>query len=442
LTDLIEDKIDPADFFEENWRTDGMKRLLKESYEFFALLKKHQASLPGARFLRLIGVLLLMTPCTVNCLGQQEHSRESQRQAAFAFEQEGKVAEAEAVWRSLLSSQPNNSEAYAHLGFLEARQENYKEAIALYRKALSLNPRMPHLCFDLALSLFKSGDMRAAIQVFEPLLRTEPNSPEALRLVPLIGLAHYNLGDYAASVPYLEQAAAADPGNLPFRSMLAQSCLRLRDYRCVLDVYREMLTINPDSAEADMLADEANDKIKNDSDALAGFQAVVKADPAIPNAHFSFGYLLWRGLNYGEAENEFRSELANTPEHSLALAYLGDAEMRLDRSGEAVPYLEHAVRIRPSIAIAHLDLGIIYDGQGRKDDALRELQTAERLSPDDPSIHYRLGRFYKTTDRIAEAKAEFDITRNLQQAKAQSFQEQMRQVEPMPDGQNADIGPK
>ena len=36
LTDLAEDKINPADFFEENYRTDGMKRLLKEAFRRFA----------------------------------------------------------------------------------------------------------------------------------------------------------------------------------------------------------------------------------------------------------------------------------------------------------------------------------------------------------------------------------------------------------------------
>lgn len=35
LTDLIEGKIDPKGFFEENWRTDGMKRLLKEAFRRF-----------------------------------------------------------------------------------------------------------------------------------------------------------------------------------------------------------------------------------------------------------------------------------------------------------------------------------------------------------------------------------------------------------------------
>jgi len=35
LTDLIDGKIDPKEFFEENWRTEGMKRLLKEAFRRF-----------------------------------------------------------------------------------------------------------------------------------------------------------------------------------------------------------------------------------------------------------------------------------------------------------------------------------------------------------------------------------------------------------------------
>ena len=181
---------------------------------------------------RLIGVLLLVTACTVSCPGQQAPAPESQRQSAIAFEHGGKVAEAEAGWKSLLSSQPNDSEAYAHLGLLEARQEHYKEAIVFYRKALSLNPKMPNLRLNLGLSLYKSGDFRRAIGEFEPLLNTESkSSPERLRLVTLIGLAHYGLGEYATAVPFLKESTAGDPENIQFRLMLAHSCLWSKHYQ-------------------------------------------------------------------------------------------------------------------------------------------------------------------------------------------------------------------
>jgi len=397
----------------------------------------------SAAFLKFVGASALSPLLMVSVLGQPAPSRESQRQAALALEQAGKTDEAEAAWRSLLIGQPNSAEAYAHLGLLEARQEHYKQAIASYRKALSINPNIPGLRFNLGLSLFKSGEMRGAILVFEPLLKSEPgSSPEAMRLVTLIGLAHFGVGDYSASIPYLRQATAADPGNLPFRMMLAQSCLWSKQNQCVLDVYHEIMGINPDSAEADMLAGQAYDEMQKDGDALAQFQAAVKANPAFPNVHFGYGYLLWKGRRYDEAETEFRAEVANNPDHPLAFAYLGDTEMHLNDYDRAVPDLEHAVRTRPSLVIAHLDLGIIYESQGRNADALAELKTAETLSPNDSSIHYQLGRFYKSVGLKQKAKAEFDQTKDLLQSKAQTVQEQMHQIAPKPSGQDIELAPK
>jgi tetratricopeptide (TPR) repeat protein len=383
--------------------------------------------------LRTAGVSCLVMVFLISCLGQQTVLRQSGRQTALALEQEGRFAEAEAAWRSVLSRQPNDWEAYAHLGLLEARQEHYKEAIPLYRKALSLNPNVPNLHVNLGLSLFKAGDLKGAVSSFESALKSEPqSSPEELRLVTLIGLAHYGLGEYAAAIPYLRKAANADQGNLPLRMALAQSCLWSKQYQCVLDVYREILKINPDSAEADVLAGEAYDELKNDGGALQEFQAAVKADPKLPNVHFGYGYLFWKGQKLRQAEEQFRAELANDPDHSMSLAYLGDTEIKLNHPDQALPYLEHAIQIQPNLALAHLDLGIVYQGQGRKEDALRELQTAEKLSPDDPAVHWQLGRCYQSMGRRAEARTEFEKTQHLQNATEQSLREKMRQAEPQP----------
>ena len=153
-----------------------------------------------AKFVMFIGVFLLTTAPIAISMGQGVAASESQRRLALASEQEGKVAEAEAEWRSLLSSHPNNAEAYAHLGLLEARQEHYKEAIVLYHKALSLNPKMPGLLLNLGLSYFKSGASPGGNTYFCNLVekRAHKFPPEALRMVTLIGLAHYGMGEYAA----------------------------------------------------------------------------------------------------------------------------------------------------------------------------------------------------------------------------------------------------
>lgn len=374
----------------------------------------------------------------VPCIAQKPAMPESQRQVAIALEQENRIADAEAAWKSLLASSPNDAEAYAHLGLLEARQEHYPEAIAHYRKALALDPKMPSLRLNLGLSLFKSGDMKGTIQTFEPILKNLPtSSPEAMRLVTIIGLAHYGLGEYKEAVPFLKQAAEADPQNLQFKLIYAHSCLWSKQYQCVLDTYQEIITDNPNAAEAYMLAGEAYDELKDDTKALEQFQAAVKADPSTPNAHFANGYLLWRLLRFNEAEIQFRGELANNPEHALALTYLGDVEIHLQHSDQAAPYLEHAIHIDPSIALAHLDLGMIYETQGRKDEALREFQLSAKLEPNDENVHWRLGRLYLSMGRKEEGKAELEKTRNLQKVRDEPLVDKINRATPKPAGPNA-----
>jgi tetratricopeptide (TPR) repeat protein len=352
------------------------------------------------------------------------------RQTAFTLEQQGNNAEAETAWRAVLKDHPADSEAFAHLGFLEAKQEHYKDAVVFYRKALALNPAMAGLRLNLGLSQFKGGDLTDAIRTFEILLKSEPkSSPEALRLTTLIGLAHYGLGEYAAAIPYLKQATAADPQNLPFRLTLAQSCLSAKQYPCVLDVYHEIVSLNADSAEADMLAGEALDEMKDKDGATQQFRAAVKADPKMPNVHFGLGYLLWGLSQFDEAAKEFQAELNNNPKNPQALTYLADCEMKLGQPEAAPPLLKEAIHIEPKIELAHLDLGVIYSDAGRNDDALRELKLAEQINPADENVHWRLGRFYKSMGRNLESKAEFDKTRSLQKATDQSVLTKLHQAQ-------------
>jgi tetratricopeptide (TPR) repeat protein len=359
--------------------------------------------------------MLALTASTV--AAQSASALPNDRDAAFALEQQGKIAEAETVWRSILASHPNSAEACAHLGFLEARQEHYKQAILLYRKALALDPSMPGLRLNLGLALFKGGELKEAIQVFEPLLKSEPpSSPDAQRLTALIGIAQYGIGDYAAAVPYLKTATANDPQNLQFRLFLAHSCLSTRQFQCVLDTYHEILTLNAESAEADMLAGEAEDEMRNHAAAIEQFRAAVKADPREPNVHFGLGYLLWTQNQFEEAAREFEAELVNVPANAQALAFLADSYMQLNRSDEALPLIQKAIKIDPNLARAHLDLGILYADAGHREEAIREFKTAARLSPDDPNPHWRLARLYQSMGNKTEADVEFQKTSSLHKA--------------------------
>jgi tetratricopeptide (TPR) repeat protein len=333
-----------------------------------------------------------------------------QRQAAISLEEQGKTSEAEAAWQAISKKDSANPEPFAHLGLLEARQEHYSEAIRMYRKAYALAPRMPGLLLNLGLSLFKNGDYREAIEIFEPMQKAEPGDQ---RLNVLLGMSHYGLAHYAAASPYLKRAADEDPKNLTLLLTLTHSCLRSENYPCVLDTFHQIVALNAQSAEADMVVGEALDQMKDRAGAIREFQAAVEANPREPNVHFGLGYLLWTNGDYPEAAKEFQAELGNDPQHLQAMLYLADAQLQMSQMDEAAPLLEKLVKLSPDNAMAHLDLGIVYADQGRKPEALAELKQSIHLAPHNVNAHWRLGRLYRSMGMTAEAKAEFDTASSL-----------------------------
>jgi tetratricopeptide (TPR) repeat protein len=389
------------------------------------------------RILHLAVAVMTMLPTAEIRAVQTAEAADDERPIAIAREQQGDFAGAETAWHAILKVHPESAEPYAHLGFLEAKQERYKQAVPLYRKAFALDPTMPGLRLNLGLSLFKSGAMNDTIQTLTPLLKnSSPSSSEAQRLNILIGMSHYGLGEYETAIPYLKEAATHDTRSLWLRLALAQSCLASKQFPCVLDVYREVLALNAESAEADMLAGEALDEMRDHAGAIQQFRAAVKADPKMPNVHFALGYVLWTQNQIEEAAKEFDVELVNTPDHPQALVYLADVDIKLSNTASALVLLEKAVRVDPKIALGHLDLGIVYAGLGRRTEALREMKVAEEQNPNDQNVHWRLGRFYQEEGKKAEAKAEFDKTRNLQKSSDETVFRKLKEAQAK--GQPAD----
>lgn len=363
----------------------------------------------------------------------------AQRQQALELQQQGKIPEAEAAWRAYLKTHPSNPEPYAQLGILEARQGHYKDAIPLYRKALALDPRVPSLRLNLGLALFKDGQLKQSIPEFTELLKAAPaDSADAQRLNILIGMAHYGEAQYADAVPYLKTAAAHDPSSLPLRLTLAHSCLWSRQFQCVMDVYRQILDLNAESAEAYMLAGEALDGMKDDAGAVAQFRAAEAANPKEPGVHFGLGYLLWAHKHYPDAAVEFEAELANDPGYTQATLYLGDCDLQLNKPAEARPLLEKAIAADPTLWRGHLDLGILDAEAGNNQAALRELEISAKQNPDDVNVHWRLGRLYRAMGRTEDARAEMEKASKLnKQADEALFQKIANGRQHPPDGQTA-----
>ena len=235
-------------------------------------------------------------------------------------------------------------------------------------------------------------------------------------------MSHYGLGDYLVAIPYLERGAEQEPQSLPLRLALANCCLWSRQFACVTKTYKEILLLNPASAEAEMVVGEALDETGDDVGAIEHFRAAAIADPKEPNVHYGLGYLLWTQNHYTEAAAEFALELANNPEHIQSHVYLGDCYVELSRFSDAEGQLHEALRLDPRSEIAHRDLGIVEANAGDLSEAETELRHAISLDRSDTGAHYRLARVLKSLGRQEESKAEFKIVGDTKQQRSALMQ--------------------
>jgi len=264
-------------------------------------------------------------------------------------------------------------------------------------------------------------------------LKRHPQPQEANRLTILAGMAHYGAHAYAAAIPYLKTAADVDKTNLSLRLTLAHCYLWTRQMDEALAVYKEILAINPESAEADMIAGEALDEKGDNAGAVQQFRAAVKANPKEPNVHFGLGYLLWTQKQYDEAVPEFLAELANDPENGQAMIYLGDTYVQQGKFAEARELLGKVEGTQGQVGLLHLDLGIVKMEGGDKEGAVAELNRAVTLDPDNVTAHFRLGRLLQAEGKKEEAKAEFAKASSLNKKETEGLYKRISEASAQAD---------
>lgn len=145
-------------------------------------------------------------------LKQNPGHRNAHYYVALIYATQEKFTDAEAEIREALDIDPDYPEALNFLGQLLVKQGKRQEAIRAFRKAASsplyATPDVANYQMGLALEL--EGDMQAAKDAFEEVLKVvPPNVPPALVYLEL-GRVHYRLGEDAKAREALARAVSLD----------------------------------------------------------------------------------------------------------------------------------------------------------------------------------------------------------------------------------------
>jgi len=173
-----------------------------------------------------------------------------------------------------------------------------------------------------------------------------------------------------------------------------------------------LLAVAPDSYHVHQLLGQLYVDREEDEKALAEYLAVAAARPNLPDVHFWLGHLYWKHGDADHAFAELTRQLEIDPGHPEANGELGAVLVAKDRTAEAIPHLELAIRSKPDLWPAYQQLGQAYATQ--KDYARAEEILKRDLAHDhDGGAHYQLALVMRAEGKTAEATKLFAQVRAI-----------------------------
>lgn len=301
------------------------------------------------------------------------------------------------------------SELRANLGAALAHEGRFDEAIAEYHKALSSAPDNEQIRMNLALAYYKKGDLENARSEFEEVRKSEPTNTQ---LAILLGDSEVRLGQASAAAAMLTPLEAENAANPDFEYVLGTALIHAgsrREGAERLDKVAE----KTQSADAYLLAGSTFMDLNEFARARTDLEAALRLNPNLPRVYALVGMARDLDGDATAAEPALRKALDHHADDFDANLYLGAILVKRRDMGEAKPYLDHAVQLKPDSPTAHYEIAMWESLSGQYDLAAKELEALVKANPDWLQPHVELANVYYRLHRPADGAKERAIVARL-----------------------------
>lgn len=157
-------------------------------------------------------------------------------------------------------------------------------------------------------------------------------------------------------------------------------------------------------------------RVKNPSGEEAEYRAILKIDPQHSESRRRLAEVLKDFNRIDEAKQEYERCLEAGAETPGVLTGLAECHRRLAQGKAAIPILNRALTLSPSVverAAILSELGQIAADEGRSQEAIDKLEEAARLAPSQASIRYALSQAYAQAGDQTRSSELFEISKRI-----------------------------
>ena len=299
-------------------------------------------------------------------------------QQAIGLHQQGRLADAEPVYRAVLNAQPDNFDGRHLLGVLRLQQGRHEEAVALIGRALRARPNAPEALANAGLALQALGRHDEAIASYDRAVALKPDFADALFNR---GNALGALGRYADAVASYDRAIALRPTFAAALANRGNALQLLRRPAEAIASYDAALALRADRADVLNNRGNAYAELHRHREALADYDRALAQEHRSPDAHTNRGNALAALGYHAEALRCHDRALALASDHPAAHYNRGIALNALRRNEEAVAAYDRAIALGADAASALHNRGIALTQLERHDEAGASYDRALAIDP-------------------------------------------------------------
>jgi len=288
-----------------------------------AALNAFGPALPGRRAaedpdtaarLRALGYVSGAAPAKANYTEDDDPKRlieiDSAIHRALAAFGDGRLDEAEQIYRQVIARRPDMEMAYRHLAFIHYQRGDVAGAIDVLRLARESGVADPRLLALLGEYLSDAGQLAEAVGILEPLAQHPAVSTDVLNA---LGVAYARAGRAEDARRMFERLAEAMPGSSGPLENLGVLALGQRDVLGARRYFDRALAISPQSSRGlaglGAAAYESGDR----DTAYKAWARAVRLDPGNFDALFSLGINLARDGRMNDARPYLEQFLKSAP---------------------------------------------------------------------------------------------------------------------------------
>ncbi len=189
----------------------------------------------------------------------------------------------------------------------------------------------------------------------------------------------------------------------------------------------------PPSVELQMLKAEIATQRNQHLEAAKELAAALRLAPNDTRVEREYATSLYFAKDYASAIPLLEKEMSRDPKNAEVYFFIGDAYLKLEKTEEALTYLQAAAAYDPKLLPARAALGQALIRAGKQAEAIPHLEAAVSIDADGSS-YYQLSRAYQAAGQAEKAKAalgKYQEIRQRNEAEKRDLEEQV-QITPPP----------